>query len=355
MKQFIPLYFALFLILFSGTACMRSTSLEVLRPAAFSVPEDVSAIATVNRSRPKNKVGNVIEGLFTGEAIGQDKAGARRATEGLSQILTRTPRFTVTFTGIEMVGKGSFAFPEPLSWAVVDSICRKYGTDGLASIEKFDSDTRVQTNAISRTRKDDEGNEIRYTVYEATQRTEVTLGWRLYDPIGKVIIDEFEVTEFLEWTEDGASESQARNALPNQVRAVEEVSYAAGQKYGMRIAPTWIEVSRDYYSKAKGSDAIKMDMKKAARLAVGNQWREAARIWKPIAEDANYPKAAGRAAYNMALAAEWEGRLQTAHKWATKAYVDYGNKNARGYIATLEHRMAAEAAVEEQMGSVGAE
>ncbi|RMG58844.1 MAG: tetratricopeptide repeat protein [Bacteroidetes bacterium] len=343
--------FYLLLLFIAGSGCMSSTSLEVLQPAAFALPAHISTIATVNRTRPANRVGNVLEGLITGEDIGQDRSGARRATEGLSDALTRTPRFNVVFTGIEMKGKGALGFPDPLPWSTIDSICQRYGSDAVATIEKFDSDIGYQTSSRQRTRKDKEGNETTYTEYNVDMHTRVTMGWRLYDPTQQRILDEIEVTEQMGWDRTGTSESQARNALPDARSTVDEVAYLNGQQYGMRIAPTWVRVRRQYYAKAKAKEnpQIAVDMAEATRFAKVDRWAEAARLWRPIAEDRRYPKAAGRAAYNMALASEWEGKLDLAIEWADKAYTQYGNGQARSYASLLRQRQRDQDRLREQM------
>ena len=329
---------------------MTSTSVQVLQPAAFALPDYIETIATVNRTRPANKVGNVIEGIFSGETIGQDKSGARRTHEGLTDALTRTPRFNVKYTGIEMVGKGSYAFPAPLRWRTVDSICDQFGANALAVVEKFDSNTGYNTNTSNRESKDKDGNVTKWVEYKTTMRTTVKLGWRLYDPKSRTLLDEFEVRETLDWQGDGRSESQAKSNLPHQIEAVNSVSYAAGQSYGMRIAPTWIRVSRSYYSKAKGSDQLESDMKEAARLARVDRWDDAALIWTQIAAGKNNPKAAGRAAYNLALASEWKGHLELATDWASRSYTDFGNKKARSYMSLLQRRLNEQERLAEQMG-----
>ncbi|TAE57972.1 MAG: hypothetical protein EAZ89_03615 [Bacteroidetes bacterium] len=344
------LFFILPLFLLAS-GCTRTVSLQVLQPAAFKVPEHLQTLATVNRSRPENKVGAVLEGLITGEAVGQDRSGARRATEGLSEALTRTPRFKVVFTSIEMQGKGPNQFPPALPWPLVDSICRSYGADGLAVIEKFDSNTTGSTSSVQRKKKDKEGVETTYLEYTAVLRTRVKLGWRLYDPKNRVILDEFDVWEERGWDEQGLSEQEAQRRLPAQTFTVDETAYYAGIKYGMRIAPTWINVSRSYYPKAKGTERLEADMAEATRLARVDRWRDAARLWQPIAEDKSNPKAAAKACYNMALASEWEGNLEVARRWVQKAWEEYGSKPARTYLATLDRRIVEQQRVDEQMGN----
>ena len=57
-----------------------------------------------------------------------------------------------------------------------------------------------------------------------------------------------------------------------------------------------------------------------------------------IASAAENRKAAGRAAYNMAVASEINGNLDLALEWAQKAWTDYGNKKARDYINVIKAR-----------------
>jgi hypothetical protein len=87
------------------------------------------------------KTSNHLEGAVTGESINGDREGRRRAVEGLIESLTRTPRFTVKSTGIELLGSRSGgSMPLPLDWRQIDDICRQYNVDAVAAIESFDSD-----------------------------------------------------------------------------------------------------------------------------------------------------------------------------------------------------------------------
>jgi hypothetical protein len=132
------LLFALFSFL---TGCMKSTSLTVLQPAQFKVPDHITKVAVVDRSKPSSGWLNVLEGLFSGEAIGQDRQSRAEAVRGLTDALQRTPRFRVISTGIEMEGtQAGGSLPAPLPWAEVERICADYSADAVVAIESFDSD-----------------------------------------------------------------------------------------------------------------------------------------------------------------------------------------------------------------------
>lgn len=340
----------IFLSGFLLSGCMKSASLTVLQPAQMTLPEHISTVAVVDRSKPSNGWLNVLEGLVTGEAIGQDKRSREEAVRGLTDALTRTPRFKVKNTGIEMTGsKAGVNLPAPLEWSEIERICSTYGADAVVTIESFDSDNGASTRRVENKKKDKDGKQIIEVRYDAEQRTGVRMGWRMYDPQTKIIIDEFTTDDYLVRDGSGTTERAALNNLPSPVSVSRMVAFNGGRRYGMRIAPVYVQVSRQYYAKAKG---VKDEMKQAARLVRGNNWDKAADIWKKIAERPGVSnKAAGRAAYNMAVAAEMHGELDVALEWAQKAWTSYGNKQARNYINVIKIRMNDERKVDHQMNN----
>jgi hypothetical protein len=329
-------------------ACMSSTRIQVLQPAAFKVPDHINVIAVIDRSKPSKGWVNVLEGMATGESINADKEGRHRAVQGLIEALTRTPRFTVKSTAVEMFGSrsGGVMLP-PLDWRDVEDICRQYNVDAVAAIEFFDSDQNISRSRKEIKEKNKEGKEtIRYT-FVANRRLNVRLGWRLYDPKKQIIVDEAATTRGVNNEAQGDTENKATANLPSAYRIVEDLGFGSGLDYGARIAPTWITVTRQYYTSAKGVYADKM--KQAARYAEGKEWTKAAEIWQPIAENKADKKAGGRAAMNMAVANEVLGKLEYALDWASKSYRDFGNNDARAYMDKLKMRMNDARKVDDQM------
>lgn len=347
-KHLLFFSFRLFLLSLFLSSCMKSASLTVLQPAQMTLPEHITTVAVVDRSKPSNGWLNVLEGLFTGEAIGQDKRSREEAVRGLTDALTRTPRFTVKSTGIEMTGsKAGNNLPAPLPWSEVERICSEYGAHAVVTIESFDSDNSSSSRRVETKRKDKNGKQYIDISYRAQQRTGVRIGWRLYDPRTKIIIDEYTTNDYLEKSATGTTERSALNNLPSQVSVTRTVAFNVGHEYGARIAPIYEQVSRQYYGKAKG---FKEDMAQAARFVKSREYERAAAVWNKIEATAgDNQKAAGRAAYNMAIASELTGNLDLALDWAKKAYNTYGNKKARNYIQVIEMRQNDARKVESQM------
>ncbi|MCB0643175.1 MAG: hypothetical protein KDC44_16115 [Phaeodactylibacter sp.] len=337
------LLFCLFLI----SSCTTSTRIEVLQPAQMKLPEHIKTMATIDRSKPSSGFTTALEGLFTGEGIGQDRRGREQALTGLNSALSQTPRLELKPTYIELEGsRGGINMAPPLPWSEILAICESYGTDAVLAIESYDSDVSVRTNRYEEKYKDKDGKErLRYG-WNADANANVKIGWRLYDPKNQVILDEHTTFASGSFSGDGSSERSALNDLPDMAYVVFDMSRDAGHQYGMRVAPVWVSIQRAYFT--KGKKPYKADMQTAARYTQSGQWALAAEIWQQLVVSADR-KTAGRAAYNLAVASEREDQLQRALEWADQAFLEFGNNNARTYSQVLRQRIAEAQQIEYQM------
>ena len=347
MPQNLKYFLCLFILLVY--ACNSSTTkIEVLQPAEIFIPENVETIVTIDRSKPAKGFLSFLEGAISGEEVGQDKEGRRRALQGLTEALTRTPRFNVIHSGYEKIGsKTSLRLIEPMNWYEVKALCEEFRADAVLAIEMYDSDVLIETTEKERKKKNKDGKEFIETYFEDKMDLSVKMGWRLYDPVNKIIIDEFTTRDEDGATADGLTKETARKNLPDVYQMARDISFVAGRLYGERIAPTWVFVNRDYYTSVKGPEQAAME--KAARMAETRDWRNAAKAWNEVIASSVDIETQGKAAYNIAIANESLGKLQNARDWAQKAYVEFGNKKAKNYIQTIETRIYEQQLVEEQL------
>jgi len=332
-------------IVTSISSCFTSSVLvNVHRPADITINKDIQNVVVVNRSRPSkdNLVGNIVEGLISGEGIGYDRKGAEYCVEGLAGMLNDSERFRLKNEGgIELKGTGTSSFPIPLAWNEVKSICGSYDGDALLVLETFDSDSRVFVGSpVARNRKI-KGIKVKELRYPATLIMEVESGWRVYDVNKERIIDENKYIEIKEFNAWGSSPEQAQLNLPSKRKAIKQAGIHAGEKYGFRISPIWLKVNRTFYI---GKHA---DLKNARQYVKSGDWDTAIEIWLPLTEDEDL-KIANRAAFNMALASEIKGSLKTAIDWAKKAQ-KIGNKKAYNYINVLTSRVMDEEKLKQQL------
>ena len=242
----------LLLAILGLTSCTRTTLMQVLQPAEMKMPDHLTVVATIDRSKPSDGFLRVVEGLFTGEQIGQDQRGRLNALEGLNDALSNTPRFQLKMTNVVMEGsKTGERISEPLSWGEIDRICKDYDADCVLAIESYDSDLANFTEGFEETYKDDDGNKQTRRRWRAFSDIGVKVGWRLYDPQKRVIVDEFMTRASERYSAEGDTERKARGGLPNMAANVFQISWLAGQRYGMRIAPVWVTVAREFYTNGK--------------------------------------------------------------------------------------------------------
>jgi len=321
-----------------------SVSIQVLEPADINVPLNIKSLAAINRSLPAKGEGfnNVVEGVVTGEGLFVDKDASRRTIDGLGNALTSSPRFTIKVpTNINLKGTGTAEWPIPIEWNQVEKICKENNADALLVLETFDSNASHNVTSKTNT-KTVEGKQVSYLEFYAHLGIAINAGWRIYEPKQKRIIDQNVYVDAMNWDQKGTTEKEAIAHLPSQRNATMDAGYFAGQQYAKRISPTWVNVSRMYY--IKGNDALKN-----AKLKVRvNKWNDAAELWQNALKDPNQ-KVAGRAAYNLALASEMDGKLVLAIEWAKKAYSDYGNKAGRSYTNVLYKRLNDQEKLKQQM------
>lgn len=308
--------------------------LNVTEPAPVTLSPDIKSVGVINRSKPNDatkKIDNLDKAL-TLEGVNLDKDGAEESIKGLTDELLNNNRFTEVkaLNDIDFRTSSLVAFPAPLSWDIVIKICSETKTDALFSLEKFDTDTKVNYSSKKADVKTPLGN-IPGLEHEVDVETIVKTGWRIYDPASRQILDEYIYQESIVSTGRGINPIYAISALTGRKEAVNEVSNKAGHGYAFRIIPYRLRVKRDYY--VKGTSNFKI----ARRKAQMGKWDEAGELWKKDTDNSKM-KIAGRAAYNMAILNEINGDLDSALQWAQKAYEDYNNKLAPEYVRILENR-----------------
>lgn len=310
--------------------------IRVQQPAPVTISPEIKNVGIVNRSTvsDKNKALDIIDKVLTVEGDSLDRQAAQAGVIGLADELIKNNRFTgvTAFNSLDLRTNVPGQFPAPLTWDVVEKICREKHVDALFSLELFDTDSKVSYAAVPVSLKTPLGN-IPGIEHHANMLTTVKTGWRIYDPVEKVILDEYPITKDVTFTGKGINPVAAAGAIINRKEALIDVSRKTGQDYAFRLIPYWIRVTRDYY--VKGTDNFSV----AKRRAQTGNWDGAAELWKKETTSSS-SKIAGRACYNMAIICEINGQLDKAIEWAQKAYENYNNKLALRYINMLKDRKA---------------
>jgi hypothetical protein len=281
----------------------------------------------------ETKIADIIDKTLSLEGADLDKIGAQESVAGLTEELGNNQRFEEIklLNDIDFRASRIGILPPPLSWRIVDSICTITGTDALFALERYDTDTKLSYSTQAGKKNTPLGS-IPYIIHQASMQTIIKTGWRIYDPSGRVIPDEFTFAESLGFSGSGVNPLAAIAALTGRKEAVKQASRNSGHSYATRILPFRLRVTRDYF--VKGTNNFKI----AKRKAQTGKWDEAGRIWESETSNPR-PRIAGRACYNMAIINEINGSLEDALGWAQKAWEDYKTRLALQYVRILEDRL----------------
>jgi hypothetical protein len=308
--------------------------MTVTQPAPVSIPKYIQKVGILNRSllSDDNKVLNKVDNILSEKGPELDKEGGRESIRGVKDALMQNNRFTdvLVLDNIELKAGVPGIFTSPLSWVVVENICKDNKVDAIFSLELFETNSNVSLSTVPVTIKTPLGN-VPAVETHANMVTNVKTGWRIYDWQSRTILDEFPISQSLNFSGSGINPLKATEALLGRKEAVKQTGYKVGQYYANRILPYHLRVSRDYY--VKGNPNFKM----AKRMAQAGNWDGAAEIWQKETTN-NSIKLSSRGCYNMAIISEINGDLEAAIKWAQKSYETGGKRLALEYLNILKNR-----------------
>ena len=343
MKIKIILIPILLLFLFSCGSTNHMT-IRVTKPAPVYMPSDINSVGIINRNLSQNnKTLDYIDKILSAEGGNLDEDASKTAVIGLYDELTANNAFSevVLIEDLELKSSGLIVFPATIPWKEVEEICNDNNVDAIFVLSFYDTDSEISYEIDTVSIANPFGIKIPALEHRASISTKIHTGWRIYDPVNKIILDEYLMSNGVTVGGKGINPVKALNTISGRKEAVLDISNKIGHNYALRIFPYKIRVSRDYYVKGTNNFEIAM------RRAQAGDWDGAAELWE---KEVNNPdgKIAGRACYNMAIINEINGNLDKAVEWATKSYTDYDDKIALKYVRILKYRVRQNRLLEEQ-------
>jgi len=321
-----------FVLLLSMSSCVsyEKFSIEVLKPAKFSLPLDIQKIAIVSRNlkyendtlqyyQVKNR--QLIKDKIR---YNSDSMAVTTCIDSLADKLLAQKQFD----SILILPVNSFPVsrvkeirPGREEW--YKNISNKTGVDGLIMLDMF--------SCFYSYSKSDE-----YTSPKANVITSNI--WTVYNAHEQKIIDRFAQVDTLYW--DGTNEDgrYKRLQIPAKKEAIVLAAGVIGENYSKHISHSWTMVYRDIMG------CSKPDMREAAKLAQKGKWEDASAIWQKYADSKNKRNKI-IALYNLALANEMNGNIDQALELTSQAalassgvFWSSENEVVRKYSAVLYRR-----------------
>ena len=328
--RYLYIVFALFLFY----SCKQTVHLTITEPAPVFIEKDYVKVGVVNRSYSgeSSRVIDAIENALTLEG-NLDREGATKAVEGMFDQLANDKRFIrkVMLDSLTVENGGSGVFPATLPWAEVEKLCQEADIQLLFVLEAYDTDTKINYSSQTINKSTPLGT-VPVLQHTARVTTIIKTGWRIYDPVNKIIRDEQLLVDQIILSGNGITPAGALAAILNRGQSVRQLSYDLGRSYSDRINEQSFRVWRTFFN--KGSE----NLRQAKRKSEVGDWEGAADLWM-VDTKSTKRKVAGRAAYNMAVYEEINGDVYKAYEWAKIAYTDYRIKPAFDYSNLLRDRI----------------
>lgn len=339
----------LFVVITAASCSMKTVRFSAVRPADIDVPSSIDTILLVNRTHFNTTALDIIEGIITGELPGEDKAGTQETMNTLQNALRLSNRFVVKNASEVLDGNSmTSAFPNVLSWSEVENLCKKYNTQAIVAIEIFDTDfiiTKGERTVEKEVTENGQKRKVNQLEYYAEGVANINIGFRVYDPTAKSIVDQQSMRLTKKWERTGNSIQDALAQLIAKSEATKYISRMAGNSYARKISPMPVTISRQFYKKSRKTPKLAS----GSRQADVNEWQSAIETWKSALRTTRTDKEAGKVSYNIAVAYEVINDLTNAKLWANKAYVEYGNKKAKNYANAIQRRIYDEDRLQKQM------
>jgi len=271
------------------TDCTRSISIEIMKPVASAIPENVEIVAIFNRAILDNDSPTLYN-------------------FGRGNLPCDTTLYEYELSNYCLVGLTSFFeqeayFQKVINYNVNDSVInnpegsyKSYKSSDLFDISGADALIFIDFFQFE--------NEIS-AFYDATYRTRAALSWSIVfkDDTPSNIYNQIDTLFFTK-----SQFAEIQNNIQTKKEIYQDAARYLGKRFGTKIIPSWIFDERTYYQ------SFQPEMKKAEKYAKNYEWLNAGAIWNKQSNNKNQ-KIAAKACYNMALACEMEGKYDLAIGW----------------------------------------
>lgn len=327
--------------LLSSCVSMGKITIQVPVPPTHQLSNDIQSIVLMNRS---------MNGMFS--SLDQDSLENLLVRKKLvldEQLLdSLAADSSLKIAGNAMYESGRFDIVIPVkrnlsNWnsiandkmptlplPQVNQICNEFKTDGLLVMEKF-SEKVNSSYQVGYDRMTDYGLTKSYTIF---LQIAFQSNWKLYQPGEKLKTAQFEVKDTIYWERNGNTLQEAYEQLPTIKEAIMDGAIENGKGIANYFAPGWKSQVRHYFiTDNKIADQAIVHLK-------NNNWAEAEKQWLKFA-DTPSRNLRSQIEYNLALAAEMEGKPVQAIDWIKKSIHSRYSKVGEDYLKILSEQQPA--------------
>lgn len=312
----LSLVLSILLLLFFSCQPLDTIKVETVVPASIDFPGNFNKVVFINLEtdlNDDNETDTLLYRIITQE-MNLGFIDAIESTAGID-----SSRF-LYLKGIP--NKNRVYDGDTISWYYLGEIAKKSNADIFIILDS------LKLNMNNEAFTDHYSYPVEYYRY---RELSINAFWSVYDIIEKKRLDKFNYTDTLYWEKMGYVKAELDKKMPGVEQCIREASYFTAADYTKRVFPGWQTEFRHYFVNGN------KDFRIAAELVKNGKWEEAVIIWEKYTQ--NFDKElSSRACFNLALANEMSGDINTAIAWAETSEKIKKKSRTRYYIYNLKKR-----------------
>lgn len=310
----------------------KSISIDILKPAKFVLPAHQQRFLIVNRSLNENYFNFTQDTLKTfltfktksSSFTMPDSTACDTVGKVLEVLINESEVLNAQvapYQNMEVANYESLFYFT--NWEEARQLCNIYDADAIISVDGFGMN--VITRYIPRILRTEDGN---FTMHQATLDVASKLQWKIYDPWKEKLTYKKSIKDTISWDESAFSKKKIAESIPNVKEMLVSASEYIALDFAKQIVPKWKRTQRRL---------LTMNDAKLDTLIAHNKWDDVL-SYLNTKTDSGSKVFRSKVEYNLALAYEMNGQVDSALIHARKSQ-KYTFKNQTDYyIRTLEKR-----------------
>lgn len=315
----------LLIVCFCFTSCittrnMRTLQVEILKPALFTLPDEIDTVAVFKRDLYHSDtvtfkyfdVDNTK--IITDNSVHYPNL-SNKCVDALAKYLDNEGYFRKVINYRDSM---NYLFAKGDSLVNYHELLKKLKVDACIFLDYFQLDDRL-TNNTSNYFMDEIINSFpEFKNSSKVEGIEANLFWTvsIKGDTAKYVCKQ---PDDLYYGDSVNPELFSRDNFSHK-KLLENTAEYLGKAFAAKMNPSWLKVERTYYR------SNNTNMQKAEKYFMSDNWLKAAEIYNKETNNKNRNIAA-KARYNMALICEMEGKPDAAIDWLVRSYSSYAQKN----------------------------
>ena len=326
-------------IIFFSCVSTKALYIEIPQEPKKKLPEEIQSLLLVTRVVDNSYTDLESDSLqrifykqsFNYDTLVKDQQMVDTMLQALGALLYESERYDIVIPVERHLDfRKNSLITEEMIWEEVGILCETFNTDAVLSLDYLT--TKVYTS-FDKNSEYDIKNDAFLNFVEADMKIGYEALFRIYYPAEKEVVYRKYLRDTVYWEDaDYTIERLFRRFTPVK-KALKETGIAIALDVSGEISPVWRNGKRTYFASGNA------ELKQAALLVENGDWESAKNAWITIAENTSSKSIKSKAEYNISLAYEMLGDLNSSVEWIIKSYKTMYRTQTVNYMEILEYRL----------------